>query len=73
MLSTLNCIFTAVINAWNSRHGEEDGIYIKQILFVFNGACQTVYVVIIDEIIQIQSLIDSTVAKLDVYKRQGTY
>ena len=66
LVSAHNAVFTAVVDGRDARHTVHQRIAQGQIPLVRQGACQTVYIVVVHEVVQRNALIDAAVSELAV-------
>ena len=60
--TTLNTIFTSVIYRGNTGHCIHEGVNERQVSLIVEGACKTVYIVIINKIVKIDVAVDTSVS-----------
>ena len=65
-MPTLHAIFTAVINGRNTRHCIHQRIAQRQIPLIYQRAGKTIHIVVIHKVIQVDALINPTVAELPI-------
>ena len=66
LVSAHDAVFAAVVDGRDTRHTIHQRVAQGQIPLVGQGACQTVYIVVVHEVVQRNALIDAAVSELAV-------
>jgi hypothetical protein len=62
LLASLDTVFTAVVDRGYTRHGVHESVYQRQVSVVVESACQTVYVMVVYEVVQVKVAVDTAVS-----------
>ena len=59
--SAFYAVFTSVVNRRNTGHCVHKSVYQRQMSVIAESACETVYIVIIDEVVKVDIAVDTAV------------